>query len=77
MISVSLRYYCNLRELLLRECSVSDDGESKSSKMARLSFIMINQTGKDDDVSDIEGIIRARYPIHNLIDEYVPQGYAY
>ena len=76
MISVSLRYYCNQRELLLRECSVSDDGDSKSSKMARLSFL-INHARKEEDSSDIEEILRAKYPMQDLIDEYVPQGYAY
>jgi len=77
MISVSLRYYCNLRELLLRECSVSDDGESKSSKMARLSFILLNLIGKDEGPSEMEKILNAKYPLQGLDEEYLSREYEY
>ena len=77
MISVRSYYYSTRRELGLRECSVSDDGESKSSKMARLSFILLNLIRKDEGPSEMEKILNAKYPVQGLDDEYSSREYAY
>ncbi len=77
MISVRSYYYSTRRELELRECSVSDDGESKSSKMARLSFILLNLIRKYEGPSEMEKILNAKYPLQRLDDEYSSREYAY
>jgi len=77
MISVRLYYYSARRELGLRECTVSDDGESKSSKMARLSFILFNFLGKDESSSEFEAILNAKYLLQGLDEEYSSPMFAY
>ena len=57
----------------MRECSVSDDGESKSSKLAHLSFILLNLLQKDDTLSESESIIKAKYPVQDLAEYPFPQ----
>jgi len=77
MMPVRLPYYPNGYHAVLRECSVSDDGESKSSKLARLSFILINFLRKDESWSETEAILNAKYPMQDLTEEYPPPQYAY
>jgi len=77
VISVRLRYYFARRELVLRECSVSNDGESKSSKMARLSFILLNLIKKDEGPSEVEEMLKAKYPLQGLDEEYSCREYTY
>ena len=70
MILVRLCYYHTQRELELRECSVSDDGESKSSKLARLSFILLTLIRKDEWWSEAEELLNAKYLLEGLDDVY-------
>ncbi len=56
---------------------MSDDGESKSSKMARLSFILLNLIRKDEGPSEMEEILKAKYPLQGLDEEYSSREYAY
>jgi hypothetical protein len=56
---------------------VSNDGESKSSKMARLSFILLNLIRKDEGPSEVEEILKAKYPLQGLDAEYSCREYTY
>lgn len=69
-----LRYYSTACDFRLRECRVSDDGESKSSKLARLSFNLLNH---DEEWSEWEQLLNAKYPLEGLAEEYSSLQYAY
>ena len=48
---------------------MSDDGESKSSKLTRLSFILLNLRN-DEGYSESEAILNAKYPRQGMHEEY-------
>jgi len=75
MIFVSLRYYFIRSQFYLRECSVSDDGETKSSKLARLSFLLLSLFKRDRDLVDVEEILRTKYQLQGLEEEYTSPDY--
>lgn len=77
MMPVRLHYYHNVHHTVLRECSVSDDGESKSSKLARLSLILLILLRKDEEWSGEEETLNAKYPMQDLREEYSFPQYAY
>ena len=49
---------------------MSDDGESKSSKLARLSFILLTLIRKDEWWSEAEELLNAKYLLEGLDDVY-------
>jgi len=77
MINMSLRYYFTLQEFGLRECSVSDDGESQSSNFVRLSFILLNFLRKDEVWSQEDELLNAKYLLQGFDAEYSSLQYAF
>jgi len=55
---------------------VSDDGETKSSKFARLSFYLLNLFTRNRDMFDVEEIIHTKYQLQGLDVEHMSPDYA-
>jgi len=70
MMSVRLRYQPRLREWGLREDNMSDDGESKFLKLARLSINLFNIVKKNEKAVNSVGTSDAVYPLQSWEDEY-------
>lgn len=49
---------------------MSDDGESKSSKLARLSFILLTLIRKGDWWSEAEELLNAKYLLEGMDEVY-------
>lgn len=69
MIFVSSDYYSTSLQLWVRECGVSDDGGSQSSKLARLSLTLRNLLADGEARSGAESILIAKYPFQVLDEE--------
>ena len=54
---------------------MSDDGETKSSKLARLSFLLLSLFKRDRDLVDVEEILRTKYQLQGLEEEYTSPDY--
>ena len=70
MMSVRLRYQSHLREWELREDKMSDDGESKFLKLARLSINLFNIVKKNEKTVNSVGTSDSIYPLQSWEDEY-------
>ena len=58
---------------------MADNSEFKSSRLARLSFILLNLLRKEETWSELENtwlMLNAKYPMHGLIEECASPLYA-